>query len=177
MVADSPEARDSAHLTSGRQGKLVGQGGGYSLGSRLLRRFLKIRNSTKYVQNGLDNISCTSSEEPAELGTPPNARCPRRHAAAVPAISHRAYAFCDSRDRDIPFHGEVPEAGTIVARSWHFANTIPSDNQLDQLFEDEQKSIPSVCSACGPEKVEADDRARQPLWARTWSASPLPSLT
>ena len=36
-----------------------GQGGGYSLGSGYYGRFLKIRNSTKYVQNGLDNISRT----------------------------------------------------------------------------------------------------------------------
>ena len=28
--------------------------------------------------------------------------------------------------------------GTIVARSWHFINTIPSDEQLDGLFEDER---------------------------------------
>ena len=137
----SSRASSAAAAQATRKGKLVGRGGAYSLGTGYYGRFLKIRSSTKYVQNGLDNIARTFERVKNLLNW---AHPSKTHAVLVVMLA-LSVLFLIIPTRYIVlvtgiylFTEKFRRQGTIVARSWHFINTIPSDEQLDGLFEDER---------------------------------------
>ena len=115
--------------------------GGYSLGTGYYGRFLKIRSSTRYVQNGLDNIARTFERIKNLLTW---AHPTKTHAfLVVMLVMSLIFLMIPSRYIVLVvgvylFTEKFRRQGTIVARTWHFLNTIPSDEQLDNLFEDER---------------------------------------
>jgi hypothetical protein len=107
-------------------------------------KFLKIRRSTRYVQNMMDNI-CRTFERIKNLLSWSQ---PQKTRAVLYVLLFLVALFSIVPTRHIVlivglymFTENFRKQGTYVARTWHFINTVPSDVQVDDIYEEERSQF------------------------------------
>ena len=107
-------------------------------------KFLKIRRSTRYVQNMIDNV-CRTFERIKNLLSWSQ---PEKTRVVLYVLLCMAFLFLIIPTRHIVltvglylFTERFRKQGTYVKKTWHFINTVPSDVQVDSIYEEERSQF------------------------------------